>query len=376
MKRIILMVFVACTSLICAVELPWVTASKSERDRFYEAVGTIQPHMTTTLSSKVMGNVLEVLKREGESVKAGEILVKIDAKDIASDLAGARAGLSEASSMMNELDQGLAAAKAQKDQAETSLKMTLSSFERIKGLYEKKSVSKQEFEQADTQLKSAQAQLRSAEAQVAGVVARKSTVSARMGQAQAGISKVQTIKNLAEVVAPFSGRVTSRRIEPGMLAAPGVPLMVIEDEAQQRFEAVVPEGLIGSITQGMPIQVSVDAFPDSVLEGKVAEIFPTGDVLSHTFVVKVAVPQDGRLRTGMYARGMISVGKEMLMLVPKTAIEYRGQLEGLWVECDGKPQYNLVRIGRSIDDKVEILSGLSEGEKFLAVKPEKGSDSK
>ena len=350
-----------------AEEPAWVSAARVEHEQFYEAVGTIQPRMVTTLSSKVMGNVLEVLKREGDRVKQGETVVKIDAKDVDSDIAGARAGLSEASSMMAELEKGLIAANAQKDQAEANQRMSESNFERSKSLYEKKSVSKQEFEQAETQMNSAQAQVRAAKAQAAGLVAKRSTISARMGQAQAGINKVETIKNLAEVAAPFAGRVTSRRIEPGMLAAPGVPLLVIEDETQLRFEAVVPESLIASVTQGDKIQVLVDALSGRPLEGTVAEVMPSGDALSHTFVVKIGLPFEPGLRTGMYARGNFPRGSEKVLLVPGAAIEYRGQLEGIWIDRQGKPVYSLVRLGRVFADKVEVLAGLSEGERFLAI---------
>ena len=359
-----------------AGEPSWLTAAKAEKETYYEAVGTIQPRMITTLSSKVMGNVLEVLKREGDVVKKGEVVVKIEAKDIASDLAGARAGLTEASSMLNELEKGLSAAKAQKDQIESNMKLAESSYERVKSLFEKKSVSKQEFDQAENQVNSARAQLRSAEAQIEGIAAKRSSINARMGQAQAGISKVETMKSLAEVAAPFSGRVTGRRIEPGMLAAPGVPLLVIEADSNLQFEAIVPESLIGSISIGMPVSVLVDALAGQIIEGAVVEIAPSGDVLSHTFIVKISVPLDPRLRSGMYARGKFIQGKEQVMLVPKTAIEIRGQLEGVWIEKTGKPVFALIRSGRSFDGKIEVLSGLSDGEKFLAESPKKGSESK
>lgn len=359
-----------------AADPGWMTAARSEQALLYEAIGTIQPRMSTTLSSKVMGNVLEVLKREGDPVSEGEVVVKIDAKDLASDLAGARAGLSETVAMVSELEKSLAAAEAQKDQAASSLNLAEMTFGRMKGLFEKKSISKQEYDQAENQLNMARSQMKAAEAQIAGISARRGTIQAKMGQAQAGINKVQTIKNLAEVTAPFAGKVTDRRIEPGMLAAPGVPLLVIEDDQHLRFEAIVPESLIASIEVGLEVPVLVDALPDRPLAGKVAEIAPSGDVLSHSFLVKIAVPVAPGLRSGMYGRGRFLQGREQVVLVPRAAVETRGQLEGLWIERAGQPIYCLIRTGRSFGDQIEVLTGLSEGERFLAEPRPKGSEPK
>jgi len=351
---------------------PWLTAAVIEQGLTYDAVGNIQPKIVTTLSSKVMGNILEVLKREGDAVAAGEVVVKIDARDVSSDLAGARAGLSEAVSMKTEIDRGLQAAMAQKQQAESGLKLAGSSYQRIKELYEKKSVSKQEFDQAEAAFTTAQAQTRGAQAQIDALEAKKSTVNARMSQAQAGISKVETIRNLAEVTSPFGGRVTARRIEPGMLAAPGVPLLTIEDSSQLRLEAMVPERFIASITEGQQVEVTIDALADRTFAGVVAEILPSAEVLSHTFLVKIALVAQPGLKSGMYARGAFVIGSESVLLVPPTAIETRGQLDGIWVERDGKPVYRLVRTGRTMPGGVEIVAGLRPGDRFLPRPPAEG----
>lgn len=365
------LIALASSSVLPAQEA-WQTAAMTEQSLTYDAVGNIQPKIVTTLSSKVMGNVLEVLKREGDTVKAGEVVVKIDARDVASDLVGARAGLSEAAAMKTELDRGLQAAQAQKQQADSGLKLAESSYLRIKELFEKKSVSKQEFDQAEAAFTTAQAQSRGAQAQIDTLVAKKSTVNARMSQAQAGISKVETIKNLAEVTSPFGGRVTARRIEPGMLAAPGVPLLTIEDSSQLRFEAMVPERFIASITEGMHVEVTVDALEGSTFSGVVAEILPSADVLSHTFMVKIALTAQPGFKSGMYARGAFIIGTESVLLVPPAAVEIRGQLEGIWVERDGKSTYRLVRTGRTMPGGIEILSGLRPGDRFLAAPPAGG----
>lgn len=357
------------TGSACAASQP-STATLTERDLVYEAVGTVQPRMITTLSSKVTGNVLEVLKREGDSVKAGETVVRIDARDLASDLAGAKAGVSETVGAMTELDRARQAAMASKEQVQSSLTLAESNFRRMKELFDKKSVSRSELDQAQAQLDGTSAQLKGVEAQLSGIEASRSRVTARMNQAQAGVSKVETVKSLAEVKAPFSGRVTARKIEAGMLAAPGVPLLMIEDDANLRLEAVVPESIIASVSEGQPITVSVDALSGEPFQGAVAEIVPSADVLSHTFVVKISIPNRSPLRSGMYARGRFVTGREQVLLVPRSAIEERGQLEGIWgTGEEGRPVWRLVRFGRVFGDQIEVISGLAPGESYFSEPP-------
>lgn len=329
-----------------------------------EVVGNLQPRMVTTLSSKVMGNVIEVLKREGDPVTAGETLVRIDAQDLGSDLAGARAALSEAGAAGAEVEGHLATARSAREEAQAQASLAEATFNRIKDLFDKKSVSRQEFDQAETALTQARSRVAQADSQIQVLQAKRAQVSAKAAQAQAGISKVSTIKALAEVKAPFDGRVTGRRIEPGMLAAPGVPLLIVEDVGMIRFEAIVPERLLSFLPEGASVAVRVDAVAGTGFAGVVTEIVPGADPLSHTFLVKIGLPADPALRSGMYARGLVVKGEEQVLLVPLAAIETRGQLDGVRVQVDGRTVYRLVKTGRVHGDQVEILSGLRPGDRF------------
>ncbi|NLI77891.1 MAG: efflux RND transporter periplasmic adaptor subunit [Candidatus Riflebacteria bacterium] len=329
-----------------------------------EVVGNLQPRMVTTLSSKVMGNVLEVLKREGDPVTAGETLVRIDAQDLGNDLAGARAVLSEAGAAGAEVEGHLATARLAREEAAAQASLAEATFNRIKELFDKKSVTKQEFDQAETALTQARSRVAQADSQIQVLQAKRAQVTAKAAQAQAGISKVSTIKALAEVKAPFDGRITGRRIEPGMLAAPGVPLLIVEDVGMIRFEAIVPERLLSFLPEGASVAVRVDAVAGTDFPGVVTEIVPGADPLSHTFLFKIALPADPRLRSGMYARGLVAKGEEQVLLVPRAAIESRGQLDGVRVQVDGRTVYRLVKTGRTHGDQVEILSGLRPGDRF------------
>jgi multidrug resistance efflux pump len=334
-----------------------------------EAVGTLQPQVVTTLSSKVMGNVLEVLKREGDVVTAGEVVVRIDAKDIGSDLVGAQAVLSEAGAAGTEVEQHLASAESAKASALAQEKLARDSFARIEAMLARKSVTQQEADNARAALTQAEQAVRQADSQIAALRAKRAQVEARVRQARAQLGKVSTIKELAEVRAPFTGRVTSRRVEPGMLAAPGVPLLVIEEAGRILCEAIVPERLLGRVPEGATLSVQIDAVPGPEFPGTVVEIVPSADRLSHTFLVKISIENDPRLRSGMFARALVPLDEAPLLLIPTAAVELRGQLEGVYVEVDGRPRYRLVRTGRRFGAEIEILAGLVAGERFAATAP-------
>ncbi len=342
----------------------WTPVTRTTIPVTEEVVGMLQPTAVTTLSSKVMGNVVEVLKREGETVQANELLVRIDAKEIGSDLAGAKASLAEAQAAIAEIKSTISTAQSAKEAAESQLKLAEVSYARIKELYDKKSTTQQEHDQAFTKLTQAKAQVNQATSQIASLQARMAQINARNEQARAGISKVSTLKDLAEVRAPFAGRIISRKVEPGMLAAPGVPLMVIEDLGRIRFEAIVPERLLSFLPDGAEMPVRVDALGQDSFSGNVVEIVPSGDPLSHTFTVKLCLADDPRFRTGMYARGTVKKGEEQVLLVPATAIVSRGQLDGVILKSGEKSVYRLVKVGRHFGENVEILSGLNEGDLY------------
>jgi multidrug efflux pump subunit AcrA (membrane-fusion protein) len=351
-----------------AADSMWKEAVLQPVAIFEDVVGTLQPKTSTVLSSKMMGTVKEVLKREGEMVKAGELLVKINLQELASDMEGAKASLNESQAASSEIQSHIQNARLAKESAVQDMNLAEVSFQRIKGLYEKKSVTQQEFDQANTRYLQSKNAVNQAESQIVSLKAKLSQISARSDAARAGIRKVSTYQEYSEVKAPFDGRIISRKAEPGMMAAPGVPLLTIEDTGRIRFEAIVPERLLGFLPEGTTIDVKIDALDGETIQGTVVEISPGADLLSHTFIAKISIPEDSRLRTGMYTRGSVKKGEEKLLLVPVTALEYRGQLEGVYIKSNDKTLFRLVKTGRKYGDQVEVLSGLNMGEIF-AVTP-------
>jgi len=113
--------------------------------------------------------------------------------------------------------------------------------------------------------------------------------------------------------------------------------------------------------------VTIDALGSSPLPGKVEQIVPAADAASRSFLVKVELPRDAPLRSGLFGRAQFSRGERSALLIPRTAVVERGQLQGVYVlDADQIAGLRYVTLGKSVGEKVEILSGLQDGEKLAA----------
>lgn len=168
------------------------------------------------------------------------------------------------------------------------------------------------------------------------------------------------------VKAPFDGIITEKKVEAGELASPGQPLLKMEDSRQLRLEATVAEGDLKSVSLGDKIPILIDALGVQPLRGTVSQILPAGDPQTHTFTVKVDLPITTGLKSGMFGRLQLDKGVTQTMLVPASVIVERGELTSVFVVgSDQIGRLRWVKVGRRIDNQVEILSGVNVGERVL-----------
>jgi multidrug efflux pump subunit AcrA (membrane-fusion protein) len=317
----------------------------------YEATGTVRARTSAQVSAKVMAYVREVRVQAGDHVKAGQVLVVLDDRDLASGQRQAEAGLNEARQGLNEVDNAIAAAKAQLDLTEVT-------FNRMKDLYDKRSISTQEFDDVSMKLKVARANHQMARS-------RREQLQARIRQAEAAVDSASIMKSYAEVKAPFAGVVTEKRVEPGNLAAPGQPLLVIEQAGAYRLEAAVDESRLGAIRAGHPVTVTLDR----TYEARVSEVVPAVDAASRAFTVKIDLPAGAAVRSGMFGRAAFPVGRRQALMAPAGAVAEQGQVQSVFVIQDGRARARLVTTGQRAGDRVEVLSGLTAGEAVVFPRP-------
>jgi RND family efflux transporter MFP subunit len=303
-----------------------------------EATGTVRAALSAQLSSQVMGSITRVNVHEGDRVRRGEVLVSIDEAQQQAAFAGANAGL-------HASQESIAAADADYALAESTMK-------RYQMLYDKKSVSPQEYDEMKTRQAAAKA--------------RRDAAHAGREQAQAGVSQAGTIMSFTKVRAPFDGTVIARLAEPGAIAAPGVPLLTVEDPSRFRLEAQVDGSKIGAVRLGESVPVVIDSLGDQPITGKVIQIVPAADPGSRTFTIKIDLPANPQMRTGLFGRARFARGQHDAISVPQTAVLTRGQLQMVYaVGSDQVVSFRYVTLGPATAEQVEVLSGLQNGDRIV-----------
>ena len=312
----------------------FTTATARVQDQIV-AVGTVRAAETAQISAQTMGSVISVNVREGDSVSQGQVLATIDA-------AQAQAGVDRAQAALSAAQHELAVAETEESLSESTLK-------RFDALYQRKSVSPQEYDEVKARYQGAQARAEAAQAGTA--------------QAKAAVAQAQTAFSYTKLRAPFSGVVTERKVDPGVLAAPGIPLLTIDAAGRFRLEATVDEASLRFVHIGESVPVTLDAYPDQQLSGKVTQIVPAADPNTRSFLVKIELPADSVVRSGLFGRVRFSRGERDSLVVPRTAVVDRGALKGVYVVGpDQIAALRFVTVGDNIGDRMEVLSGLAVNE--------------
>lgn len=321
-------------------------------DNLYRSVGTVKSKNVAQISPKVIGYVQEVKVREGDKVKKNDLLVVLKSKELKSRLEGAKNSLSEAKRNLSE-------AEAANEEAQAQFHLAEITYQRFKDLMDRQSVSRQEFDQAKANYEMAKARLRRAEETIGSLHAKKKQVESSLEEARAffGYTRVK---------APFSGIITQKIVYEGDLAIPGNPLLVLEDNQNYQIEAIVDESNVGKITNGEEVDVVLDALGETKIKGKVSEIIPRIDPASRTFPVKIDLPLQSTIKSGMYGKVYFPIGKRAKILVPKEALIECGELSSIFtINHAGRVERRLVKEGKEYNSKVEILSGLDPGESIV-----------
>lgn len=273
-------------------------------DQISTFTATVQADKVNNIAPAMGGRIREIYVDVGAYVKKGQTLVAMDA--------------------------------ATYSQQETQVATLRRDFERYQELYEVGGISKQQLDQAKTQLDVAE------------------TAMGNLGEN-------------TRLVSPLSGVVTARNYDPGDVAMQ-LPILTIESMNPVKVMLNVSERYYSDVKVGMPVEVEADALGDEIFEGKISLIYPTIDPVSHTFTVEVAVPNSNqKLRPGMYSRARMNFGSnDRPLLSDRAVLKQVGSNDRyVFVEENGKAVYTLVQLGARIGDKYEILTGLNAGDKVI-----------
>ena len=319
----------------------------------FEAGGVVEARTTATMMARILAPVLEVRSAPGDRVRSGQVLVVLDARDLAAHAQSARA-------LALSADQATIAATSEQQAAEAALTLAHATYERVAGLHAKRSATTQELDDVT-------GALRAAEARRAGAVARVHAAVSGAEGAHAASEAAGTTETFARIAAPFDGVVTDKMVEPGNMAAPGTPLMRLEDTRGFRLEVRVDESRIGQISSGATVRVSLDSgtgAAPTMVSGTVVEIARAVDADARAFLVKIALPDSVGLRSGMFGRAQFTTRKRAALTVPAAALRHQGQMTSAFVVEKGIARLRLVSVSGT-----EVLAGLSEGDVVIVAAP-------
>lgn len=329
-----------------AVDVRVAPVVEEELGQVRELAGSVQSAAVSQVSSRIMAQVLSVLASEGDRVAKGRTLLVLDDRELQAKVRQAESALGQA--------------EAGRTQAAARLELAAATHARYRALLEGRAISRQEYENVASQ----EAMARAGLAQADGAVA----------QATGAVEEAKTWLAFAVISSPVSGRVTARRVDPGSTAAPGQPLLAIEQDGRYRVEVPADASLSGVIAKGTSLTVTVDAagYRGTV---PVTDVVPAADPVSRTFIVKADLPADPRFASGQYARVTVSLGKRAAVVVPESALVKRGQLDGVYVADGGTLAFRIIQSGGPAGaGKREILSGLSVGELIVVEGAERAVD--
>jgi RND family efflux transporter MFP subunit len=303
-----------------------VTTAVAERSTLYETVhldGVIEAVQQSTVSAQTSGTVQSLPYDVDDSVAAGDLIVQLDDTEQRSRLRQAQAGLEEAEAALSDAQQR---------------------FDRIQAVHERGLVSRQEFDQARNNLAAARA---------------------RVERARAAVSEAQEQLSYTRVVAPYGGILTERHVEVGESVNPGQPLLSGLSLEQLRVVVDLPQKYAEMARTER--QATVTLADGRVLETGEMTFYPYADPQTHTFHLRMRLSEpNGTLFPGMLVKVGIPVASREALWVPASSLIHRSELRAVFVLDDqGRPRLRQVRTGTRDNGRLEILAGLSEGERVV-----------
>lgn len=311
------------------VKVEAYSPTQSTNEGFYLS-GEITAKQTANISTRMMGYINKIYVKPGDKVASGQLLVSISSDDILAKKAQVQAMITEAEA---------AAKNAQRD------------YERFKTLRNQNSVSDKELE---------------------NVALQNTSMNAKVQMARQQMNEVNAMLSYTNIRAPFSGVVTQKMVDEGSMANPGMPILTIEQNGELQVIASIPENYIQYVKVSDVAKMELKSLGITI-DGKVSELSPSAFRTGGQYSMKLAIDTKDKenIRPGMYVNILIpnKTGENITskIMLDKSSIVYRDQLTGVYV-IDDQSQANLrwIRLGKTIGNQVEVLSGLSQNDKIVS----------
>jgi RND family efflux transporter MFP subunit len=326
------------------------TATAGAIVRNVEFSGVLVPDKTVNIYAKLAGQATYVGADVGNAVKAGQLLVQIDTKELNAQLKVAEAALS------GVMDQA-AQAKIGVETARLNLDLAQRAYDRTRTLFQTKVVTQSQLDDAQTKLDLAKSAFDNASQQYQTV----SDSGVAQAQAQANLIRVQ-ISN-STITSPISGVITNRNINLGEITSLSTPLMSVADTSTLKLQGNLSQEDIVHLSVGSKVKVSVDVVPGKTFIGRVEQVGPVAAATGQYFPVVVRLANDGKLLAGMTAKASFTLNGAQGIIVPLSAIGSGEDGQAfVFVVSGGTVHKRQVTLGMKNDTNVQVLSGLQAGD--------------
>jgi HlyD family secretion protein len=367
------------------------TAEAGSLGRSRQYTGTTQPYRLVSVRSQVEGQLLDLEVDVGDTVTPGQILAQIDAAVLQANVAEAQAEVAARQAEVAQARAEVNDAQAQVASAQVELQQAQSDLKRSQSLFQEGAIPEQQAEEARNQVAIAAQALRSAQEQVRTQQQAVAAVQGRVAAQRAVVAGEQQRQSFTTLTSPIEGSVLARSSEPGNLVQAGTELLQLGDFSQIKVAVQISELELGNLQSGQPVQVSLDAFPNQSILGRVTRISPAADPVARLVPIEVTIPNpDGRIGSGLLARvSLAESGGRSQIVIPETALKV-DQEKRQSQQPSGKPTENQPRrngtvfviegsgdapqvtarsvtLGDRNDGQVEVLSGLQAGDRFVTL---------
>ncbi len=343
------------------------------------AIGNLEPATVVEIRTPRAGFVSRVPVREGQTVSVNQVLVELEATDQAVKLKQAEADLLSARANLDKLLAGpdpaeLAAAESSVEQARLTLTDAERAHQRNLALAKVGGIASQQVQESASKLEAARLQLRTAEEKLRQLKSAPrepdvAVAKAKVAQAEAAVAAARRELEASQIRTPIAGTVLTLEVQTGQAISNNAAVATVADLTRMKARVPINEMDVPLIQVGQRATVELDALPGRRFNGRVVEVAQQGVVRDNIVSYEVVIElrnEDGALKPGMTANATILVGeKQDVLVVPSEAVVERGGTTMVLVPQDGQPRPVPIRTGLRTDTQVEVLEGLTEGQRIL-----------
>ncbi len=332
-----------------------------------ELPGILKPINIATVSTRISGRITMLPVEEGDRVRRGQILAKVDVNDLNAQVNQANAGVQQAKANLRVAQASLLQQQAQRQEAQAALNLAKLNQSRMAELFKEGAVAQAQLDQTTASLALAEAKFAQANASIRQAQASVAQSEAGINSSKSSVNTASASASYGTILAPFDGVVVEKLANEGETTNMfGTPLLKLERTDLLRLEVPVPESELGHFALNQSVQVRIDSLGRRVA-GRIQQIVPAADSASHSFIVKIPLAnQDGKLMSGMFARLELSRGSQQVLQISTSSLVQRGQLQGVYVVgADKRAELRWIKTGKTEGTQVQIQSGLRAGERVI-----------